>query len=297
MNLLLAVASATQPSHTPNFTITSTIDAWTQLALTYGPRLLGILLILITSLVVSTWIKRLTHRSLTKVRFDITLTHFFAALARWAVLIFAVLLCLHVFGVQTTSFAALIAALGLAVGLAFQGTLSNFAAGIMLLAFRPFKVGDVVQISGEMGTIAEIEIFFTLLDTFDNRRLILPNSSVFGTKIENISHHPVRRADIAVGVEYTADIDQTRQVLENAAKSVEGQAEGKEPAVILLDLGASSVDWSVRVWAPAADFMKIKQAATRAVKKALDDAGIGIPFPQMDVHLDRTDIPGKAIHD
>ena len=125
----------------------------------------------------------------------------------------------------------------------------------------------------------------TTLDTFDNRRLIIPNGQVFGSPIENITHHPIRRADVAVGVSYAADIDQTRDVLSEAARNVPGALDDPESAVILVDLGDSAVNWSVRVWANGDEFLAVKQAATRAVKMSLDSAGIEIPFPQLDVNL------------
>jgi small conductance mechanosensitive channel len=180
-----------------------------------------------------------------KAQIDETLTRFVGHLVRWLVILLAVLACLGVFGVQTTSFAAVIGAAGLAVGLAFQGTLSNFAAGVMLLVFRPFSVGDVVNAAGVLGKVQAIELFTVAIDTFDNRRIIIPNSSVFGSTIENVSYHPIRRADVDVGTDYTADIDQTRELLLAAAKSVEGGLEDPAPDVFLAGLGASSVDWSV----------------------------------------------------
>jgi small conductance mechanosensitive channel len=185
-----------------------------------------------------------------------------------------------------TGFAAVIGASALAVGLAFQGSLSNFAAGVMLLVFRPFKVGDVVNVAGQTGKIDEIGLFTTTMDTADNRRLILPNGSVFGAVIENISYHDTRRLDVAVGSEYPADLDRTREVLLRAARSLPTVLADPEPAAVLLELGDSSINWSVRVWVNAADYWPTRDALTRAVKLALDEAGIGIPFPQMDVHLD-----------
>lgn len=253
----------------------------------YGASALGALLLLLAAWIVAGLVRRLVRRSLAKAAFDETLSKFFSKLSWWVVLASAVIGCLGIFGVETTSFAAVIGAAGLAIGLAFQGTLSNFASGVMLLAFRPFKVGDVVMVAGQSGKVDEIGVFTTTLDTFDNRRFIIPNSSVFGSTIENITHHSVRRADVDVGVSYDADIDQTREVLERAAAGVEGVLEEPAPAILLLELGASTVNWSVRVWAKTEDFGAVKQAAIRASKMALDEAGIGIPFPQMDVHLDR----------
>jgi len=158
----------------------------------------------------------------------------------------------------------------------------------MLLIFRPFKVGDVVRVADVFGTVDEIELFTTAVDTFDKRRIIVPNNQIVGAIIENVSYHKQRRVDVSVGVEYAADIDQTRAVLEKAAASVEQGLKDPAPQVVLGDLGDSSVGWTVRVWVNAGDFWPAKEAATRAVKTHLDEAGIGIPFPQMDVHLDGT---------
>ena len=253
--------------------------------LDWGPRVLAVLLIMAAAWLVSGWARRATYASLNRARFDETLTKFFAQCARWVVLAVGVLIVMSVFDIEVTSIAALIAALGLAIGLAFQGTLSNFAAGIMLLAFRPFKVGDVVEVGGELGTIYEIELFFTQMDTFDNRRVILPNAQVFGQTIENLSHHPVRRADFNVGTAYTADLDQAKQVIFDALKQVDGSVADPEPMVLLMELGDSSINWSARVWAPTPELWNVRAQAIRDVKNALDEAGISIPFPQRDVHM------------
>ncbi|MBW2263417.1 MAG: mechanosensitive ion channel family protein, partial [Deltaproteobacteria bacterium] len=184
------------------------------------------------------------------------------------------------------SFAALIAAAGLAVGLAFQGTLSNFAAGVMLLVFRPFKVGDLVTTAGNLGIVQEIELFTTELSTLDNRKIVVPNGSIFGSVIENLTHNDTRRVDVPVGVEYSADVDETRKVLEAMIPSIPAVLEDPAPQVFLAELGASSVDWQVRVWCKTEDYWDVYQATIRAAKMALDEAKLGIPFPQMDVHLD-----------
>jgi len=156
----------------------------------------------------------------------------------------------------------------------------------MLLIFRPYKVGDVVNVAGNLGKVFEIELFTTSIDTFDNRRFIVPNSSIFGAVIENITYHPKRRADIAVGTDYSADIDETREILEAAVRRVPEVLADPEPEVVLQELGGSSVNWQVRGWARNEDFAVAKQGITRAVKIALDDARISIPFPQMDVHVE-----------
>jgi len=222
-------------------------------------------------------------------RIDETLGKFLAKLVFYAVMIFAVLGVLGKFGISVASFAAVLAAAGFAIGLAFQGSLSNFAAGIMLLVFRPFKVGHVVTIAGVTAKVDEIELFTSSLDTFDNRRFIVPNSEIFGATIENISYHPERRVDVNVGVEYAADLDKTREVLGQACESLSDkmiQGENRGYQIYLLELGDSSVNWVVRFWTRAEDYWPVREQLTRAVKMHLDEAGLGIPFPQMDVHLD-----------
>ena len=255
----------------------------------YGSQVVIVLLLLFGGWIFAGWAGGATQKALMRAKIDETLARFLSKLVRWVVLLLVVLGCLSVFGVETTSFAAVIGSAGIAIGLAFQGTLSNFAAGIMLLMFRPFHVDDVIDVAGYLGKVDAIELFSTTLDTFDNRRLIIPNGQIFGSPIENITFHPRRRADVAVGVSYAADIDRTREILMQAARSVADILEDPEPAVILLDLGDSAVNWSVRVWANSDDFLTVKQATTRAVKVALDEAGIEIPFPQMDVNLTKAE--------
>jgi small conductance mechanosensitive channel len=236
--------------------------------------------------IVAAWARRKALRALEARAFDPALSKFASSMLRYAILVGAVLGVLGVFGVETTSFAAVIGAAGLAIGLAFQGTLSNFAAGVMLLIFRPFKIGDFVSAAGIMGTVQEIDLFTTDMTTVDNRRLVVPNSKIFGEVIENFTHHDTRRVDVAVGVEYGAAIDRTREVLEAMVPSIPGVLQDPAPQVFLAELGASSVDWQIRVWCRTDDFWDVHQAAVRAAKTALEKAGLSIPFPQVDVHFD-----------
>jgi small conductance mechanosensitive channel len=262
------------------------MQALSEMLVAYSSRVAVALVVLLIGWIFAGWVGGITRRALAKTKFDETLAKFLCKLARWSILLLVILACLSVFGVETTSFAAVLGSAGIAIGLAFQGTLGNFASGVMLLMFRPFQVGDVVTVDGITGMVDEIALFTTSLDTFDNRRFIVPNGTVFGNTIENISFHSQRRADVAIGVAYSADIDRTREVLMEVARNVPGALDDPEPAVILLDLGDSSVNWSLRVWAKAENFLAVKQAATRAAKLALDEANIDIPFPQMDVHVD-----------
>ncbi|MCC6494258.1 MAG: mechanosensitive ion channel [Pirellulales bacterium] len=268
---------------------------WQYIAYYFGLRAIFVLILLTIAWTISSWLSSIVRLALTRIRFDQTLTLFFARLVRWGILLMVALACLSYFGVETTSFAAVIGALGLAIGLAFQGTLSNFAAGGMLLVFRPYKIGDVVNVANLTGVVAEIDLFTTAVDTFDNRRIIIPNSSIYGATIENISYHPVRRAEVNVGVAYSADVDQTRSALERAVRSIELVLPEPKPEVALLDLAASSVNWQVRAWCRRESLGDAKQALLRAVKLELDGAGIEIPFPQLDVHIDSPAVEGRPV--
>jgi small conductance mechanosensitive channel len=262
-------------------------EHWFYLGEHYGSRALFVLVLMVLAWTISGWLSTVVQKGLTRVRFDVTLTLFLSRLVRWGILFLTGLSCLSYFGIETTSFAAVIGAAGLAIGLAFQGTLSNFAAGAMLLIFRPYKVGDTVNAANYLGKVAEIALFTTEVDTLDGRRVIIPNSSIYGAVIENVTYHPVRRVDVPVGVSYDADVDATRRVLERALTMVPQAIREPAAEVVLVGLGGSSVDWSVRVWTTQVDFGAAKQALIRAVKLELDQAGIGIPFPQMDVHFFR----------
>lgn len=255
------------------------------MATDYVTRIVGVVVALFIALLVAGWMRRLVLKATEKAKVDVTLGKFFANAARYAVITLAIIACLGVFGIETTSFAAVIGAAGLAIGLAFQGSLSNLASGVMLLMFRPFKVGDVVNTAGQVGKVDEIELFTTRLITPDNRMIIIPNSAVFGGTIENITYFDTRRVDVDVGTVYSADLDATREVLDDAVASVEHLPE-PAPQVYLDVLGDSAILWKVRVWTNTPDYWALREKLTRAIKTKLDAAGIGIPFPQMDVHLD-----------
>jgi len=243
------------------------------------------IILLVIAVILSQWIGKMVYRASSRAKVETTLAKFFGAMARWAVLILAILTILQTFGIQTTSFAAVIAALGFAIGLAMSGTLGNIASGVMLLIFRPFKVGDFVVVSGVSGTVNEIELFTTTFDTPDKRRIIVPNGTIFGSTIENISHHQTRRVDVNVGVEYSADTGRTREVLLEAAGKVDGVLSDPAPAAVLTELADSSLNWTVRVWVNSSDFWPVRERLTEQVKRSLDEAKIGIPFPQREVWM------------
>lgn len=258
----------------------------------YGIPLAGAIIIIIVAFIAGKMFSGIVRKTMGKAKIDETLSRFLGKMLYYLVLTIGVMFALSMFGIEVTSFAAILAAAGFAVGMALSGTLGNFAAGAMLLIFRPFKVGDVINAAGVTAKVNEIELFTTTLDTPDNRRIIVPNSAIAGGTIENISFHPDRRCDVAVGCDYSASIDQTREVLGKAAESLNDmmlQGEDRGYQIVLGDLGDSCVNWTVRFWCAAADYWGVKEALTRAVKQHLDEAGIGIPFPQMDVHLDKLD--------
>lgn len=248
----------------------------------------GALAFLIVSWIVAGWVRRIVRRGFETAGVDDTLGIFLSNLARWAILIMAVLAALGMFGIQTTSFAAVIGAAGIAIGLAFQGTLSNIASGVMLLIFRPFKVNDVIKAAGVTGKVIEIGLFTTSFDTADNRRIFVPNALIFGGTIENVTYHAKRRVEVSVGTDYSADLDEVRAALERAIVSVEGVLDDPKSQVYLMELGASSIDWAVKVWCKTDNYSAVREAVIRAVKIELDTAGIDIPFPQMDVHVNGT---------
>ena len=250
-------------------------------------NLLGGLVILVLAFIVAGWFAKIIRGGMAKAKVDTTLASFFGQMGYWLIIIIGIIAAIGRIGIPTASFVAVLGGASLAIGLAFQGSLGNLASGVMLLLFRPMRVGDVISTAGITAKVHEIGLFATTFDTPDNRRFIVPNGAIFGSTIENISHHTLRRADVAVGTEYGADLDQTRAVLEACAESVEGTIAEPAPVVYLNELGDSAISWTVRVWCNAPDYWAVRERATRDVKVALDKAGIGIPFPQMDVHLNK----------
>ncbi|MBX3246290.1 MAG: mechanosensitive ion channel [Myxococcales bacterium] len=251
----------------------------------WGMRIVGALVGLFAAWIIAGMVSRTVRRA-GEGRLDATLVRFFSSFVRYLILIAAAISILGVFGVETSSFAALIAASGLAIGLAFEGTLGNFAAGVMLLIFRPFRVGDFVDAGGVMGTVEEIELFATSLKTPDNRKIIIPNKQIGASTITNFAAYPTRRVDVEVGCDYGARVDDCRDALEEAVQRCELRIEEPAHQVFLKGLGDSSVNWVCRVWCKSEDYWALHQELVRSIHGVLAEKEIGIPFPQMDVHLD-----------
>jgi small conductance mechanosensitive channel len=259
------------------------IETLVPLVTTYSLRIVGVLVAIWVSLSIAGWLQRHVTSGLLHRKFDQTLSIFFGNVLRWLVIVSAALACLSVFGIETTSFAAVIGAAGLAVGLAFQGTLSNFSAGVMLLVFRPFKVGDYIVAGGKEGTVAEIGLFVTALDTLDNRRIYVANTAIGGGAIENVTAHPVRRVDIDVNIAGHEDIDASRKALEAAGAAVPGRDPQKGSEVFLRGFGGGMMMWQVRVWCAPAIYWDVWQATVRSVGYELAKARIASPTPAMNV--------------
>ncbi len=249
-------------------------------------QLVAVLVLLVLGWMISRLLSRVVRTSMERAKLDPTLRSFFVQATRWTILVFTGLAVLSLFGIETTSLAALIGAAGLAIGLALQGALGSFAAGIMLLVFRPYRVGDLVNVNGTLGFVQDLELFTTTLDTPDNRRYVVPNASIFGNTIENLTHHTRRRIEILVPVSYLADVDHTRVVLREAIASIPEVLVDPEPVVYLMELGMGTLQWSVRAWVPTVDFWPLRDRLTRAIKAHLDAAGIPLAFPQLQVHTD-----------
>ena len=247
---------------------------------------------LVTAIViffVGKWIVNLVVKGMLKAMqkgdMDITLRRFVANLARMLLMLFVIIAAIHQLCIQTASLIALLGAAGLAVGLALQGSLSNFAAGVLIVLFRPYKVGDWIEGGGVSGAVEEVQILTTVLKTGDNKRVIIPNSQIMGTTITNYSANETRRVDLVVGVSYSDDLDKVRKELEGLVAADERIL--KDPAVTIAvsELADSSVNFVLRPWVNTADYWGVYFDLTEAIKKRFDEVGISIPFPQRDVHI------------
>ena len=246
----------------------------------YGLSVLGALIILVVGYYLSRKVPVLLRKVMDRQGIDPTVSGFLSRIAKFAILIFTVLLVLAQFGVQTASLIAVLGAAGIAVGLALQGTLSNVAGGVMLLIFRPLKVGQYVEVSGEGGTVKDISLFTTELATPDNIQVIIPNASVWGNAIRNYSHHPARRVDLLVRISYEDDIDKARSIIQQLVVADNRSHRDPEPVIEVADLADNSVSLTVRVWCDNGNFWPLKFALTKAIKQAFDAEGITVPYPQ-----------------
>lgn len=261
----------------------------------FGWNVAAAAILLFTGKVVSRLLSRGLETLLLRRRADNTVVHFFTALVRYITLAFAVIAALGRLGIETSSIIAVIGAAGLAVGLALQGSLSNFAAGVLLVSLRPFRAGEVVQIGGITGNVEKVHIFSTILLTGDNKEIIIPNGKIIADNIINHSRHPYRRIDLVIGVGYQNRIDEVKAVIQRVLDGHPHINKKRATLVRLGELAASSLNFHVRVWVRNTDYWNTYYDLLESIKEALDAGSIDIPYPQMDIRVvqatDDTQVP------
>ncbi len=260
------------------------INQYLPAALNWGMNILLAIIILLFGF----WIAGRVHKAICRLgeahqRLDDTLFRFFGSLARYIILAFVIIAVLNRFGVETTSIVALLGAAGLAVGLALQGTMSNLAAGVMLLIFRPYKVGDFVEAAGKFGKVTEIDLFTSIMQTFDNQHIIIPNSKIWGEQIINHSHYQVRGVDMHFGIAYGESTDAARHVIDQVLAAHPHILKDPAPFVEVETLNNSSVDFLVRPFCQGEHYFDVLYSVPEQIKKALDAENIEIPFPHRKV--------------
>jgi small conductance mechanosensitive channel len=264
----------------------SNSEQLTTFVIGHGLSLLGAIVILIVGYMIAGWAsKRVRNSALKSEKFDDTLAPVFGQTVKVVILVVTLLAVLGQFGVETASIIAILGAAGLAVGLALQGTLSNVAAGMMLLILRPFHVGDVIEVAGTLGIVDEIGLFTTEMHTFDNIGIVMPNSRVWGTEIQNLTKYDTRRCDLEFGISYTDDMDKAIGLIKDVLAADDRVLEEPETLIAVSALGDSSVVIRVRPWTATPDLWPLRYDLIKRVKEVFDENDISIPFPQRDVHL------------
>jgi small conductance mechanosensitive channel len=272
-----------------SFDFAGTLQSLTDTIAEWGLSAIGAIAVLIVGAWIAKRIRVTLRGRMGAAGLDPTLVPFAAGLVYWGLMAFVVIAVLGIFGVPTASFIAVLGAAGLAVGLALQGTLANFASGVMLLVFRPFSVGHWIEAAGAAGTVKEIGIFSTTLHTGDNVKVVIPNSQVYGQMLKNFSANDTRRIDLVMGVGYEDDLQVAQDTMLRVLSSDDRVLSDPEPNVAVHELGDSSVDFIVRPWCRSSDYWPLRWDLTRRLKEELEAAGCSIPFPQRDVHLHQVD--------
>lgn len=257
-----------------------------ELAVTYGMKFILAIVVLVVGLIVIKWITKALVRMMKKADVNESLIPFLRSMTNILLKVMLIISVMGMVGIQMTSFIAVLGALGLAVGLALQGTLQNFAGGVMILLFKPYEVGHFIEAQGFMGTVKEIQIFNTILVSPDNRKIVIPNSPLATGALTNFSVMPTRRIDFAFGIGYSDDIDKAKEILLKMAQKDDRVLKDENPPEVMVEsLGDSSVNLKLRTWVKSEDYWSFFCDTTENVKKQFDGAGISIPFPQRDVHL------------
>jgi len=269
---------------------TSKLVDWGML---YGTKIIAAIAIIIIGRIVVSILGSILKRVLTKAGTEPTLSKFLVTLTKVVLMTFVLISAVGALGVQTASFIAVIGAAGLAVGFALQGSLANFASGVMLILFRPFAAGNYVEAGGTAGSVEEVHIFNTILKTPDNRKVIIPNSKITSDTITNYSAKEMRRVDLVFGIGYGDDIRKAKEILNRILAEDSRVLKDPAPTVGVLELADSSVNFAVRPWVNTADYWAVYFDLTEKVKLTFDQEGVSIPFPQRDVHLFREEVAGN----
>ncbi len=256
-----------------------------ELVTIYGLKIIAAIVIFIVGRWIAKLLKKIIQKVMTKRNIDPTILSFVSNLAYVALLTFVVLAALNQLGIQTTSFIAIIGAAGLAIGLALQGSLANFAAGFLMIIFHPFKVGDVIEAAGVVGVVEEIQIFTTQLKTGDNKTVIIPNAKITADNITNFTTKGTRRIDLVFGIGYGDDIDKAKKIIRDILDKDDRILKDPPPTVGVVELADSSVNLAVRPWVKNENYWNVYLDTTENIKKSFDAEGISIPFPQRDVHI------------
>ena len=261
---------------------------WETLILPWGTNLVFAIVTFLVGRWVVSGISKVLTKALNRSQLDDMLTNFVVSIVKTLLTLFVIVAALAQLGVDTTSLVALIGAAGLAVGLALKDSLQNFAAGVMLLIYKPFRVGDYVEAGGKAGIVEHINIFNTVFRATDNKEILIPNGNIYQDNIINHSARPTRRADMVFGIGYEDDIKLAQSVLEKLVEADERILKDPAPTVFITELGESSINFAVRPWVNTDDLWPVKWDMNQKVKLAFDEAGLSIPFPQMDLHVHAT---------
>lgn len=262
-------------------------DYFSMLFVNYGIKLLYAILIWVIGKYIISKLMLLVDKKMELAQTEITLKKFLHSIINTLFFTFLFIIIVSTLGIQTASFIAVLGAASLAIGFALQGSLGNFAGGVLIILFKPYKIGDYIEASGVAGTVIEIQIFATLLNTVDNKRVVIPNGKLSNDTLINYSKNPVRRVDIVFGVGYNDDIEKAKSVLVEIANSQEKILKNQEAFVEVIEYGNSSVNIVYRVWCKTADYWDIYFQSMKMAKIEFDKANISIPYPQMDVHVEK----------
>lgn len=261
------------------------------LLLSYAVNIVAAIAIIIVGMIVARVVSNTVNRIMVARHIDATVADFLSALVRYAIIAFTLIAALGRVGVQTASVIAVLGAAGLAIGLALQGSLSNLAAGVLLVTFRPFRSGEYVDLGGVAGTVLQVQIFSTTMRTVDGRIVVIPNGKIIAGNIVNFSREPVRRNEFIIGVAYDSDIDQVKRILTEIIEADERIIKDREMTVRLNELGPSSINFVVRVWSKSSDLQNVYWDVLELIKRRFDENGISFPYPQMDVNFKRVKEP------